>query len=92
MSAYVVIESAVKDEEAMRRYAAAAGPTLQKAGAEFLARGPWHVLSGEPYLTGGGIVRFADRAAALAWYHSPGYQAILDLRVQAMDSRFRLLA
>ncbi len=92
MSAYVIIESAVKDEAAMQRYAAAAGRTLAAAGAEFLARGSWELLAGEPYLANGGLLRFPDREAALAWYRSPDYQALLDLRGTAMDSRFRLLA
>lgn len=92
VSAYIIIESAVKDEAAMQRYAAAAGQTLAVAGAEFLARGPWEMLSGEPYLTNGGLLRFPDREAALAWYKSPDYQALFELHATAMDSRFRLLA
>ena len=92
MSAYVVVESTVKDPEAMDRYVKAAGPIIKSFGGEFLARGPWQVLSGDAYLTTGGLVQFPDKETALAWYNSPEYQAILTDRDQAMTARFKLLA
>lgn len=91
MSAYVVIESTVKDSAAMERYVQAAGPIVKSFGGEFLVGGPWEILSGAPYLTSGGLVQFPDKDTALAWYKSAEYQAILQDRDQAMDSRFRLL-
>jgi uncharacterized protein (DUF1330 family) len=38
------------------------------------------------------IVRFPDRDTALAWYNSPAYQALLDIRNAALDCRFRLVS
>lgn len=92
MSAYVVVELTVKDPQAMERYVKAAGPIIKLFGGEFLARGPWEVLSGDAYLTTGGLVEFPDRERALAWYNSAEYQAILADRDQAMTARFKLLA
>jgi uncharacterized protein (DUF1330 family) len=37
------------------------------------------------------IIRFPDKDTALAWYNSPAYQALLDIRDAALDSRFRLV-
>ena len=39
----------------------------------------------------GMIVRFPDEDTALAWYNSPTYQALLDIRNAALDCRFRLV-
>ncbi len=37
------------------------------------------------------IIRFQDKDTALAWYNSPDYQALLDLRDATLDCRFRLV-
>jgi uncharacterized protein (DUF1330 family) len=37
------------------------------------------------------IIRFPDKDTALVWYNSPAYQALLDVRDAALDSRFRLV-
>jgi len=39
----------------------------------------------------GMIIRFQDKDTALAWYNSPDYQALLDLRDATLDCRFRLV-
>lgn len=37
------------------------------------------------------IVTFPDKDTALAWYKSPAYQALLGVRDEGLDSRFRLI-
>jgi uncharacterized protein (DUF1330 family) len=91
MSAYVVVELTVKDPDAKNRYSAAAAPVLKAFGGEFVASGAWHVLTGEAAFTSGALIRFTDRETALAWYHSPEYQAALGDRAQGIDCRFRLI-
>jgi len=91
MSAYVVVELTVKNPEAKDRYSAAAGPVLKEFGGEFIAGGTWSALAGEPTLSNGAIIRFADRETALAWYNSPGYQATLVDRAEGIDCRFQLI-
>jgi uncharacterized protein (DUF1330 family) len=40
---------------------------------------------------GGMIIHFPDKDTALAWYNSPAYQALLEIRDAAFDCRFRLV-
>jgi uncharacterized protein (DUF1330 family) len=49
------------------------------------------LLTGEAGLTNGAIIRFADREAALGWYHSPAYQASFADRALGIDCRFQLI-
>lgn len=91
MSVYIVVELTTKNQEARDRYAAAAKPVLQEFGGEFIGSGAWEMLFGDPAFTNGAIIRFADKATALAWYNSPGYQAALTDRAEGIDCRFRML-
>ncbi len=67
------------------------GPVLKQFDGEILAFGPWQLLFGEPAYRNGMIIRFPDKDTALAWYNSPAYQALLNIRDAALDSRFRLV-
>jgi uncharacterized protein (DUF1330 family) len=49
------------------------------------------LLFGEAAYQNGLLIRFPDKEAALAWYNSPDYRALLDIRGVALDCRFRLL-
>lgn len=91
MCAYVIVEATVLDEESRRRYGSQVEPTLREFSAEVIAFGPWQVLFGEPAFDNGMIIRFPDRETALAWYQSPAYQSLLDIRTAALDCRFRLV-
>ena len=91
MSAYVIVEASVRDRAARDRYSSLAEPTLHKFNGEILAVGPWQVLFGEPAFENGMVIRFPDKATALDWYHSPDYQALLELRDAALDCRFRVV-
>jgi uncharacterized protein (DUF1330 family) len=92
MSAYLVVEFTIKDPEVYRdKYSAHAGKTAKKYGAEPVAGGAWEVLDGEPLLSKGAIMRFPDRQAALDWYNSPEYQALIEIRGVGMDARFSLV-
>jgi len=91
MSAYVVVEATVRNLEARDRYGSQANAVLKQFGAEVVTFGPWQVLCGEPGHDIGMIIRFRDPDTALAWYNSPAYQALLDIRDAALDCRFRLV-
>jgi uncharacterized protein (DUF1330 family) len=91
MSAYVIVEATVRDKEARERYSSKVGPTLRKFDGEILATGSWLTLFGEPAFENGMIVRFPNKATAFAWYHSPDYQAALELRDAALECRFRVV-
>jgi uncharacterized protein (DUF1330 family) len=91
MSAYIVVEGTPRDKEALGRYGSQAAALIKAFGGEVLAFGPWELIFGEGAYQNGMIVRFADKDAALAWYDSPDYQALLDIREAALDCRFRLV-
>ena len=91
MSAYVVVEATVRNLEARDCYGSQANAVLKQFGAEVITSGSWRLLSGEPGHDVGMIIRFQDKDTALAWYNSPAYQALLDIRDDALDCRFRLV-
>ena len=91
VSAYIVVEGTVRDKEALGRYGSQATSLIKEFGGEVLAFGPWEMLFGERAYQNGMIVRFPDKDTALAWYNSPAYQALLDIRNAALDCRFRLV-
>lgn len=92
MSAYVVVNFTVKDPEIYReQYAPIAGQETKEDGGEPTASGNWEVLHGDGSLTSGVLVHFTDLDTALAWYDSPEYQQLIDVRSLAMDVRFSLM-
>lgn len=91
MSAYVIVEITDKDEAAKAKYAQAAGPVIESLGGKFVARGPVSVLHGASAFERGLVIEFADRDAALACYNSPEYQALIEVRNVAFESRFTLI-
>jgi uncharacterized protein (DUF1330 family) len=91
MTAYLVIEGTPRDKEALGHYGSQAIPLIKQFGGEVLAFGPWELIFGEGAYHNGMIVRFPDKDTALAWYNSPAYQALLDIRNAALDCRFRLV-
>ena len=66
-------------------------PLIRQFGGKVLVLGPWKLLFGEAAYRNGIIIRFPDKDAALAWYNSPAYQALLEIRDVGLASRFRLV-
>jgi uncharacterized protein (DUF1330 family) len=62
MSAYVIVEGTVLDDEFRRRYGSQVEPILREFSK-----------------------------TALAWYQSPAYQSLVEIRTAALDCRFRLV-
>ena len=92
MSALMIALVKIKDPAKMQQYSAAAVPTVLAAGGEIIGRGK-HVeaLAGALDLSAALVVRFPSAAAAHDWYHSPGYQALIPLRDDAMTPHFFVL-
>ena len=90
MSAYVVVHATIKDQEQLKAYAGAAGPTVEAHGGEFVARGPSEALTGDDPHQIMVVIRFPNRQAATDWYHSDAYQAVIPIREQSMDANFIL--
>jgi uncharacterized protein (DUF1330 family) len=80
MAGYFVANYTITNQADYKDYLAAVGPILQAHGAESIV-----VDRGCELLEGSAgqvtvVLRFATKAAALAWYQSPEYQAIKRLR------------
>ncbi|WP_162917295.1 DUF1330 domain-containing protein [Dongia deserti] len=89
MSAFLVSRIKVRDPAQMKAYGAAAAPTVAAHGGEVLARGNFAEAllgTGAPHATG--VIRFPDLAAIHAWFGSPEYRALTDLREAAGEMEF----
>ena len=85
MSAYRCSRVHVSDPESYAKYAALAGPAIEKHGGVFLARGGKQVI-----LEGGAfersvVVRFPSLKAAERCYHSPEYAEARRYTVNAAE-------
>ena len=81
MSAYIVADVTVTDAQAMARYREWSTRAMQEHGAEVLVRGgEFEVLEGPWTPSRLVILRFADRAAARAFYASETYSHARRLR------------
>ncbi|HEX8046295.1 DUF1330 domain-containing protein [Rhizobium sp.] len=91
MTALVIVQVRPRVPEKLTEYSAAAAPTIEAFGGEFVHRGKFHeALAGSATAHGLGVIRFADLKAARDWFTSPGYQAIVPLRDEAADMTFLL--
>jgi uncharacterized protein (DUF1330 family) len=81
----------VTDPAKASEYTALALPLVETHGDKRLVMGETTVLREGKEHKRGAIFEFPDRASALAWYGSPAYQALLDLRGQAMDCSVTLI-
>lgn len=85
MPAYLVANYRVTNPEGYALYTAAVRPTLAAHGAELLvADHATEVMEGgaQPSTI---VLKFASKEAAIAWYHSPEYQAIIHHRIDNTD-------
>ncbi len=93
MAAYVIVDLQVLDAEKLKSYSQQAAETIAEFGGEFVVKGKKQALDGSALevLSSQAIIRFADGRTARAWYQSPAYQALIPLREEGMQSRFRLV-
>ena len=78
MPALWIAHVTVTDAEAYGRYAALAGPAIEKHGGRFIARGGRYVQLEGTDRPRNVVARFPSLEAAEACYRSPEYQAALD--------------
>lgn len=83
--------TAVRDPDRLAAYATLAGPAMKAAGGRFLARG------NAAYAFEGGtterttLIEFPSVEAAVAAYHSDGYQAALAALGDGADREIRIV-
>ena len=91
MPAIMIARITVRDADRMQAYGAAAGPTVAAHGGEFVARGKYAAsLLGDGAAPTVAVIRFPSVDAAQAWFASPEYQALAELRSAAADMEFTL--
>ena len=84
MSAYVIVQERVTDEEMFAAYRKEVLPTITAHGGRFLVRGgALSVVEGEWPLPRLVVIEFPSRDAAEGWYGSPEYQKLLPLRLKS---------
>jgi uncharacterized protein (DUF1330 family) len=81
MSAYVVVDVRSSDPERAARYREASGPSVERHGGRFLARGgSIRVLEGDWVPERLVIIEFSSVEAAQAWFDSKGYREARSIR------------
>ncbi len=91
MSAFIVVDLTPADAEKLQEYGAAAAATIAQHDGEFIVKGAIEPLNGGNHRQTKVIIQFPDREAALNWYQSDEYQALIPLRDQGMDATFHLV-
>ena len=84
MPTYVIVNAAVTDPDLLTAYRAAAPASFE--GHDVTVRvssNEAETIEGEPVGSRVVVLEFPDRAAFQAWYDSPGYQEIIDMRLQS---------
>ena len=72
-------------EEYIQRYGMPAMVHLQAVGGEVLVAAPQaELLEGEWNCNWTAVIKFPNRAAATAFYNSPGYTALRELRINEL--------
>jgi uncharacterized protein (DUF1330 family) len=82
----VIAQMSVHDLDGYRQYAAAVMGTIGSSGGRVLAANdvePYEGVPAQPRIV---IGEFPTMDAALAWYESPEYQSIKQLRIDATSS------
>jgi uncharacterized protein (DUF1330 family) len=92
MAAYVLVNVEITDSAGFAEYRKLVPATIAAFGGRFLTRGgATEVLEGEWQPHRLVIIEFPDVAAIKAWYHSPEYQRLLELRKRTATSDLVIL-
>ncbi len=80
MAGYLIANYRIENPEAYQAYIAAVGPTIAAHGGEVLVAGEGsEQVEGDPQPVTV-VLKFPSKAAVRAWYDSPEYQKIINLR------------
>ena len=80
MSTYLITEIDWHDQNKAQQYRAIFGPALEKYGGRTLCAGPARVVEGDWSPPRVVILEFPGPEALQAWYNSPEYAPVLQLR------------
>jgi uncharacterized protein (DUF1330 family) len=86
MPAYFIAQYVVKNPTLYREYQQGAGPTVGAFGGKLVSFDVGsETIEGKPPGPQTVIIEFESVAKAKAWYHSPGYQAVVGKRLSATE-------
>lgn len=84
MPAYIIANIEITDPDAYAGYRKGVAATVEAFGGRFLARGGRaEALEGSYAVKRIVVIEFPDYERAKAWWDSPGYRALRDLRQRA---------
>jgi len=82
--AFLIARIEIHDPEAYKAYTARSPAIVQSFGGAFIVRGgALETLEGTDFRGRLVVIQFPDRATARAFYHSPAYQELVQLRASA---------
>jgi len=88
MSAYVIYQGEVFDQERYQEYKGMASESIAASGGKYIVRGGHiEVLEGEDPAGRTVVVEFPDRQSALDWYRSERYAEARRVRSSAAVAR-----
>jgi uncharacterized protein (DUF1330 family) len=86
MSALFIAISTITDRDKLNQYLAGAPASLAGRELELLAfTESGEDVEGQAPGSRVVVVKFPDKAAAMDWYNSPEYQAVVKLRIEGTD-------
>jgi uncharacterized protein (DUF1330 family) len=89
MAAYAIVNVEITDSAGFAEYRKLVPASIAEFGGRFLTRGGvTEVLEGEWIPNRLVILEFPDVATIKAWYHSPEYQKLAELRKRTATSDF----
>ena len=92
MAAYIIVDSNVHNPDRMKDYADKVRGTMAAFGGKPIVSAPNpEVIEGEWSPQRIVVLEFPDAATARAWYDSPEYQEILQIRFEAANDRLLLV-
>ncbi len=93
MAGYFVLHTKWHTLDRLPEYQAGARSSLAEHGGKSLVYDVRpEVVEGTSELAATVILEFADLATAKAWYNSPGYQAVLPIRLESSDGIGRFVS
>ena len=92
MAAYALVNVEITDPAGFAEYRKSVPATIAAFGGRFLTRGgATEVLEGKWIPNRVVVLEFPDVATIKAWYHSPEYQQLLELRKRTANSDFIII-
>lgn len=86
MAGYFILHTKWHTLDRLREYQAGTQAALEEYGAKPLVYDTRpEVVEGESHLAATVILEFPDLKTAKAWYNSPGYQAVLPIRLESSE-------